>query len=100
MLCGICLSGRAAPFPVFIEPVAVGASPSLTNEFLGWLTLYPPGFFVPKQKVVCRMVWPLSSPTLILIFKLNGWGLIPHLQHVIIVFSLQQKSEFNLMAFS
>src|SRR6266581_5887223 len=94
-----CLSRRASPLSMLIELVTIRASSSLTNELLSRFTLHPPGFLVSKQKVVCRMIRSLSPTSPILILKLNGWRLVPNLQHVIIMLDLQQKREFDLMAF-
>src|SRR5258708_27332977 len=99
MLCGICIHRRQTPLHLFIKLVAVGARWGLANEFQGWLTFHPPGFFVSKQKVVCRMEWSLRPTAPILILKLNGRRLVPQFQHIIIMFDLQQKSEFDFVAF-
>src|SRR5437667_11502274 len=99
MLSCKCLSRRASPLSMLIELVTIRASSSLTNELLSRFTLHPPGFLVSKQKVVCCMIRSLSRTSPILILKLNGWRLVPNLQHVIIMLDLQQKREFDLIAF-
>ena len=41
----------------------------------------------------------LHTPPPIFVFQRNGWGLIPNLQHVIVMLSLQQKGKFDLGTF-
>src|SRR5207302_3632988 len=65
----------------------------------GGLTFHP---FCPactKQKVVGRMHWSLHTPPTVFVFQRNGWGLIPNLQYVIVMLSLQQKGKFDLGTF-
>src|SRR5579864_426366 len=94
-----CFPRRASPLSARIQLVAVWASACLLNEFLSRLTFHPPSFLVSKQEVVCRMVRSLSPTSPIEIFQLNGRGLVPNLEHVIIMLDLKQKGEFYLMAF-
>jgi len=91
--------GRATPDAIFIESVPIGTLLRLLEQFLSRFTLYPSTLPIPKNKVVCGMHGPLEMATFIEIFQWNGRGLVPDLQHIIIVLSGQQKGKLDFRAF-
>src|SRR5258708_35919336 len=68
-------------------------------EFMRGFAFNPPTGLIPEEKVVGGVHWLLEASAFVEVFQGKRRRLIPHLQHIIVMFSMEQKGQLNPRAF-